>query len=104
MDDTNRELISRPNFGDIERIKAELLEVCLLGLHDLDLGGPLWLFSVLDAFPELLLRIVWILAGQFKDFLCCELFLTVLCNEMVLDVDKLAILVHPFKGMATRIV
>lgn len=45
------ELATRPNLGNIERIEAQLLWVCFLGLHDLDLGRPLDLLSALDSVP-----------------------------------------------------
>ncbi len=89
------ELTSGPDFGNIERVKAEYVNVCVRWLHDLDLCVPYNLLSVFDSFPEFLLRIVGILARDPDRFWTGELLLSVFGNEMVFDVNKFAILVDP---------
>ena len=88
----HREVATRPNLGDIEGIEAELQWVGLLGLHDLYLGCPFNLISVLDSLPELLLRVVGVLAGDADGFGLGKLLLAVLGNEVVLDVNEFAVL------------
>lgn len=89
------ELISGPDFGNIERVKAEYIDVCVRWLHDLDLCVPYNLFSILDGFPEFLLRIIGILARDPDRFWTGELLLSVFGNEMVFDINELALLVDP---------
>lgn len=86
------EVATRPDFGDIEGVETQLLWVGLFGLHDLHLGCPLDLLSILDGLPQLLLRIVGILARDADGLGLSQLLLAMLCDEVVLDVDEFAIL------------
>lgn len=84
------EIATGPDLGDIEGIEAELQWVSLLRLHDLHLGCPFNLLSVLDGLPQLLLGVVGVLAGDTDGFGLGELLLAVLCEEVVFDVDEVA--------------
>jgi hypothetical protein len=84
------EITTRPDLGDIEGIKAKLQWVSLLRLHDLHLGCPLNLLSVLNGLPQLLLGVVGVLAGNSNGLRLGELLLAVLCEEVVLDVNEVA--------------
>jgi hypothetical protein len=86
------EVATRPDLGDIEGVEAQLQWVGLFGLHDLYFGCPFDLFSVLDSLPQLLLGVVGVLARDADGFGLGELFLAMLCEEVVLDVDELAVL------------
>lgn len=88
-----------PDFRDIERVKAQLFWVRLIGLHDLHLGRPLNLFSTLNGLPQLLLGIVWVLARNLDCFWLSELLLAVFGHEMVLDVHKFALPVDPLESV-----
>ena len=91
------ELVPWPDFGYIKGIKAELVCIGFFGLHDLDIGFPGEFFTFLDGFPELLLCVVWILARVHDGFRLSELLLAVGGEEVIFDVDKLAIRVDPGK-------
>lgn len=93
------ELISGPDLGDVERIESERFWVGVFRLHDLHLGRPLDLAAVLDDLPEVALAVVWVLARDADSFWLGELLLAMLGNEVVFDVDKLALLVHPLESM-----
>jgi hypothetical protein len=86
------EVTTRPDLGDVEGIEAELQWVGLFGLHDLYLGCPFDLFAVLDGLPQLLLGVIWVLAGDADGFGLGKLLLAVLGDEVVLDVDEFAVL------------
>jgi hypothetical protein len=58
----HREVAARPDLGHVEGVETELERVSLFGLHDLYLGCPLDLLSVLNGLPELLLGVVGVLA------------------------------------------
>jgi hypothetical protein len=45
------EIAARPDLGHIERVETELERVSLFGLHDLYLGCPFDLLSVLNGLP-----------------------------------------------------
>lgn len=93
------ELISGPNLGDVEGIEAEFIGVSLLRLHDLNLGRPFDLLATLNGFPEISFGVVRILTTHLNGFLVCELLLTVLCDEVILDVDEFTVLVDPFESV-----
>jgi hypothetical protein len=94
------ELAAGPDLGDVEGVEAEFVWVCFFGLHDLDFGGPFDFLAGFDGFPELLLGVVGVLAGDADGFGLGELFLAVLGDEVVFDPDELAVLVYPFEGVA----
>jgi len=95
------ELITRPDLRNIEGIEAELCRVGVFGLHDLYLSGPFLLFTTLHGLPQLLLGVVRVLTRDADGFRLSELLLAVLGNEVVLDVDKFALLVDPLECVAT---
>ena len=64
-------------------------------MHDLDICFPDHLFAILNMLPQLLLAVVGVLARRADGFGLGELLLSVLCQEVVFDVDKLALLVDP---------
>jgi hypothetical protein len=94
-------LLPRPDFGDIKRVETELVGVCLLGLHDLHVRRPLEVLTGFDGVPEISLRVVGILATCLDGLFVGELFLSVLGQEMVLDVHEVAIFVHPLERVAS---
>jgi hypothetical protein len=69
-------------------------------LHDLNAGGPLYLFSLFDTLPKFSLGVIRILPTDLDGLIGCELVLTVLGQEVILDVDKLSLLVDPLESMA----
>lgn len=95
-----RELSTRPDFGDIEGVKAKLIWIRLLWLHDLHFGSPLNLATGLNDVPQLHLRIVGVLTRNANGLWLGELLLAVLGEEVVLDVHELAGLVYPLEGVA----
>ena len=95
------ELRPGPDLGDIEGVEAEFVRISIFGLHNLDLGSPLDLLSSLDCFPEVALGIVRILTTHLCSLFLCELLLTMLRNEVVLDVDKFALSIDPLESVAS---
>ena len=95
------ELLSRPDFGHIEWVKAKLVWIRLTRVEYLDMSRPLNLLALFNRRPQVLLGVIWVLTAD----LCClwvgKLLLSMLGNEMVLDVDKAAILIDPLEGVAT---
>jgi hypothetical protein len=83
-----------PDFGNIERIEAKLLGIGVLWFHDLDHGGPLDFLASLDGLPEVALGVVGVFTAHPSGFFLRELLLAVLGDEVVFDVDKLALLVN----------
>lgn len=90
-----RELLLRPHLGHIERIETELRWIGFLGLHDLDMRRPGNLFALLDGLPKVAFRPVRIGTAVILRFIGVELFLAVVCKEMILDIYEFAILVDP---------
>jgi hypothetical protein len=64
-------------------------------------GCPFDLLAIFQLFPELTLGVVGIFSANFCCLICCELLLSMLGEEMVLDVSKLSFLVDPFECVAT---
>jgi len=101
FDSTYWELSSGPDFGHIEGIKAQFGRVGVFWLHDLDFGCPFLLLSPLHLLPQLLLGVVWVLARDADGFWLGELFLAMLGNKVVLDVDEFAFFVDPNRASVT---
>lgn len=97
----HRELRSRPHLCDVEGVETKLLWIRVLGLHDLHVGPPADLFAVLDCLVQIALGVVRIFTAHLCGLLLRELFLAVLCDEMVFDVNKLALCVDPLESVAT---
>jgi hypothetical protein len=97
----HRKLRPRPDLGNIEGVEAEFVRISIFGLHNLDLSCPLDLLSSLNCFPEVALGVVRILTTHLCSLFLCKLLLTVLRNEMVLDVDKFALSIDPLEGVAS---
>ena len=92
------ELTARPDFGNIEGIEAELVGVGLFRLHYLDICFPCDFFAFLNGLPELFLGVIWVLTGGHDGLRLCHLLLPMRCEEVVLDVDKFALLVDPARN------
>jgi len=92
---TYRELSSWPDLGHIEGVESQFGRVRVFSLHDLDLGCPFLLFTPLHLLPKLLLGIVWILSRDANGFWLGELLLAMLGDEVVLDVNELALRINP---------
>lgn len=95
------ELSSWPDLRDIKGVKAKLVRIRILGLHDLDLGRPLEFLTALNALPELPLAVIRILTRDANGFRLGELLLSMLRDEVVFDVHKLALLVDPLESVAS---
>lgn len=89
-----------PDFCDIEGIEAKLVWISIFGLHDLNLRSPLNFLAPLNRLVEISLGVVGVLTTHLCGLFLRELFLAVLGNKVVLDVDELAIGIHPLKSMA----
>ena len=90
-----RKLAPGPDFRHVKRVKTKLLSVGLVRLHDLHVSPPHYFPTFFDGVPKLPFGIVRILAGNSDCFGLRELFLTMLRQEMILDIDKLALFVDP---------
>jgi len=90
-----RELTSGPDFRNIERVKAKDFNVCVCWVHDLNLCVPNNLLSILDSLPEFLFRIIGVDARHLDRLGSGVLLLSVLGDEMIFDVNELALLVDP---------
>jgi hypothetical protein len=86
--------------GDVEGVKSEFLWIGVLRLHNLNHSCPFNLFALLDRLPQITLGVVRILTTHARGFLLSELLLTVLGDEMILDVDELALGIDPLEGVA----
>lgn len=95
----HRKLISWPDLGNIERIETELLRIRIFGLHDLHLGSPLELLASFNTFPKLLLGLVRVDSRHLDGLVSGKLLLAVLGDEVVLNVDELALLVDPLESV-----
>jgi len=96
-----RELLARPDLGDIKGVESELGWVGFLRLHCLDVCSPFRVLLSLDLLVKLPLGVVRVLATKTVCLLTSELLLTVLGEEGVLDVHKLALGIHPLESVAT---
>ncbi len=94
------ELVARPNFGYVKRVEAELLGIGVFGLHHLEFGGPCDFLTALDGLVQVTLGVVGVLAAHLCRLLLSELLLAVVCDEVVLDIDKLSFRVHPLESVA----
>lgn len=94
-ENTYRKLSFRPDLRDIERVKPELLGVCLIRIHDLNMQRPRHRDPFLNCFPKVSLRVIRIFTAQPGCFIGCELLLTRVRKEMVLDIDKFSFLIDP---------
>lgn len=92
---TYREISSRPDLRDVEGVESKLSRISILRLHNLHLGGPFHLLTLLHGFPQISLGKIRILARHADSFFCRMLPLSVLGDEMKLDVDELALFVDP---------
>lgn len=97
-----REVLPGPDFGHVEGVKAQLVWIGIFGVHDLHVGFPHDLLSILNSVPELALRVVWIFTRDSDCFWLSELLLAVLSQKVVLDVDKFPLLVDPTQLSANR--
>ena len=95
-----RELLARPDLGDIKGVESELSWVGLFRLHCLDVCSPLRVLLGLNLLVKLALGVVRVLATKTVRLLTSELLLTVLGEEGVLDIHKLALGIHPLEGVA----
>ena len=89
------ELPSGPDLCHVERIEAKYRRIGLLWLHDLHVSRVGDLFAFLDGLPEVLLRIVGVDATHLNCLLAGELLLATVGEEMVLDINELALGVDP---------
>lgn len=94
------ELVPRPDLGDIKGVEAKLIGICLVGLHHLHVRSPFNILATLNRIPEIALGLVRVSAAHGNGFLVGERLLSVLGNEVILDVDEFAVLIHPLEGMA----
>lgn len=92
---TYRELLLRPHFGHIERIKAQFHRVCVFGLHDLHVCSVGNLFPLFDCLPQIAFGPVRIGPSVVLGFIGGELSLAIVCQEMILDIHEFAFTIHP---------
>ena len=95
--DTNWELLPWPDFGHIEGIETELFCICFIRLHNLHIGGPLDLLALLNSLPQLTFRVVRVFTTDADGLWPSQLLLSMFCDEVVLDVDKLTLCVDPLE-------
>ena len=88
-----------PDFRHVKWVKTEILSVGLIRLHNLHVSSPHYFLTFFDGVPKLPLGIVRILTGNSDCFGLRELFLTMLRQEMILDIDKLALFVDPTNSL-----
>ena len=86
---------TKPTFGYIEGVKAQLVSVSVLGLHDLHICFPDYFDSLFNSIPELSLRIVRIHTGHLDCFWFGHLLLSVFGKEVIFDVHELPFLIYP---------
>jgi hypothetical protein len=91
---------ARGHFGHVEGVKAEFVGVGIRRLHHLDHGCPFNFLTLFNGFPQVALGVVRVFATHARGFFLSELLLPVLGDEVVLDVDKLALGVDPFECVA----
>lgn len=91
----HREEGAGPNLCNVEWVKAKLLGVGLLRAHDLNLHDPSGRLPSLDCCPEVALRVVGVFSGHLNSLGPGELLLPLSVDIVVLDVDELAVLIHP---------
>lgn len=92
-------LLSWPDLRHIEWIKPELFRIRILRLHDLHHSSPFNFLPLFNRLPEITLGEVRIFATHLCGFALSELLLTVLGDEVVLDVDKSSLSIHPLKSV-----
>lgn len=92
---TYRKLISRPNLGDIKRVKFEFHWVSFFRLHNLNICGPFNFLPLFNCFPKIPLGIIRIDTTDFFGFRGSELFLTMFRKKVILDVYKFAFRIDP---------
>ena len=95
---SQRNLLLRPDLGQVEDIPAELL--CLLGGQNLQIAGPAGILAVLDAVEEILRVPVGVLGGHLARLLVVEGLAPLIGLAMYLDIIEGAIGLGEFVGMA----
>src|SRR6478735_7218026 len=64
------------------------------------MSRPLNLLTLFNGLPKISLRVIGIFTAHLHSFTVSELLLTVLCDEVVFDVDELSVGVYPLEGVA----
>lgn len=93
-------LVARPDLGHVERIESKFLWIGITWLHDLHLGCPFDLVATFDRIPKLLLGVIGVLPTNTDSLRLGELLLTMLGDEVILDIHKFSVLVDPFERVA----
>lgn len=97
----HQKLIPRPHLGDVERVEAELVGIGLLRLHNLHMGGSFKVLTALNGAPRITLGVIRVLTAHVDGLSVGELLLVVLCDEVIFDVDDLALLVYPLESVTS---
>ena len=92
---SHRKLAPGPHFRHVKWVKTKLLSVGLIRLHNLHVSSPHYFLTFFDGVPKLSLGIVRIFPGNSDCFGLRELLLTMLRQEMILDIDKFTLFVDP---------
>jgi len=97
-DGSERELLVRPDFGEIENVVAEFLG--LLRGHGLDVDSPRGEVARLDGVEESLSGIVGVLTSQLGSRLVVESLESTISADVDLGVDEGAVVLEPLEGVA----
>lgn len=82
-----------PNLGHVEDVPRVVLG--LFRSHDLNKHIPLRIVTLLDRFEEVLNKVVWVLAGDFRCGLAIEVSDSELAFDVHLDVSERTVLTQP---------
>lgn len=96
-DGPQRNLLLRPDLGQVEDVPAELLG--LLGGQDLDIDGPAGIVALLDGLEEVLGVPVGVLGSQLAGLLIRERLVSLVRLEVDLGVHKGAVGLGPLVGV-----
>lgn len=80
----------RPDFGHVQDLPSVCF--CLLCCHNLNIGCPARKVAPLNVFKEILYVMVWVLSGNIRSFRVCEVFDSLVCLEVYLDVIECSVL------------
>jgi len=74
-----REKFLWPNFGHIKRVKPKLVRICLVRLHNLHMGSIRNFLAILNCFPEIAFRVIWVFTAVPQRLVGGKLLLALVC-------------------------
>ena len=91
----HRKLTPWPDFYHVKEVETKILWVRLFRLHYLHAGSPFDLLALLDGILQVPPRVIRIISTHANSLSACEMLLPVLRQEVIFNIDKGAVFIHP---------